>query len=176
LKILNPYGDLFELLKDEPDELRLAARKKLIWAYSWAVPNDQALQTLAEFRAVIELGAGTGYWAWVASQAGANITALDKHPESAPHWVEVKEGGAQDLSSFSDHALMLCWPPYHEPMALDALHAYSGQTVIYIGEWRGRTADERFHDELEAHFVQKIKIPLLQWPGFRDEMIVFNKS
>lgn len=77
----------------------------------------------------------------------------------------------------ASHALMLCWPPYGEPMAMDALRGYRGQHVIYIGELGGGcTADDAFHSELATkwHFVEELPIP--QWWGIHDSVYIYRRT
>src|SRR4051812_25298577 len=111
--ILDPYGDLFRLLmglRASPEAID-AIRKKLIWAYSWAVPSPEAVEEIARHSPIIEIGAGTGYWAWLLSQAGSDVVACDANVVAPPHWFAVREGGPGVLSEHSERALFLCWPP-----------------------------------------------------------------
>src|SRR6266542_3799539 len=41
------------------------ARDTLAVRYAHAIPDEDALETLAELAPLVELGAGTGYWAWL---------------------------------------------------------------------------------------------------------------
>ena len=176
----NPYFDLYERLvlatpALDPERLSVI-RKKLIWSYSWAVPNRQAIEVIAAEKRVVELGCGTGYWAWLIAQAGGNVIAYDREPHQAPRWFEILEGNAQSVASHADRALLLCWPPLGEPMAFEALRAYAGNTVIYVGEWRGRTADPLFHDELENGFARQSETVIPSWPGYSDRISVWKRN
>lgn len=69
----------------KPDQPSQPDRASLVQKYSWAIPNPDALQFIVNTlngRAVVELGAGTGYWAWMLSQMGVDVLAFDKHPPS----------------------------------------------------------------------------------------------
>lgn len=60
-------------------------RKSLVEKYSWAIPSDSTLDFLVNFLKkrklkVVEVGAGTGYWAWQLAQNGIDVNAYDKHP------------------------------------------------------------------------------------------------
>ena len=176
MKLINPYLDLFRILEAQPTDLRLAARKKLIWAYSWAVPNEEAIEVLRELSPLIEIGAGTGYWAWLARQAGVKIEAFDRSaPGAAPLWGEVKEGGTERLNASEGHNLFLCWPPLDEPLAEKALSEFKGRFLIYVGEHRGRTGSPVFHDGLGKNFHNIRVIALPRWPGFVDSLFVYEK-
>lgn len=83
--------------------------------FSWAVPNTDALHALLALGPLVELGAGTGYWAWLLTRMGADIVAYDvaeshegqgyrfRHPL-------VRNGGVDALKSSGSRALLLCWP------------------------------------------------------------------
>uniref|UniRef100_A0A7S2TMA9 Uncharacterized protein n=1 Tax=Lotharella oceanica TaxID=641309 RepID=A0A7S2TMA9_9EUKA len=99
--------------------------------YAWAVPTQEALDTIKEFspNGVVEIGAGTGYWASLLQQRGVNVIAYDKFPthcsELNPyHWVGdrwmnavpftlVLSGGPDSCSGHTCAArsLLLCFPP-----------------------------------------------------------------
>ncbi|MBI3544420.1 MAG: class I SAM-dependent methyltransferase [Deltaproteobacteria bacterium] len=170
---LNPYADLFEALRGERDELRLAVRKKLVWAYSWAVPGADAVAELARASSIVEIGAGTGYWAWLASLAGARVDAYDIAPEQAPKWYDVKAGGPERAREHGDAALLMVWPPYESTMAAEALAGHGGSRVFYVGELRGRTADDSFHEALDSRYRLEKEIPIPRWPGFNDGFFVY---
>jgi hypothetical protein len=176
VKLLNPYFDLYEVLKGEPVELQLAIRKKLIWAYSWAIPNEEAIAALKELSPLIELGAGTGYWAWLLRQAGADVVAFDLNPYAPPHWTRVEAGDEGTVQEHTKRTLFLCWPSYQEPMAYQALERYAGQHFAYIGEMNGRTADEAFHRILQERFQLKREVVIPVWPGYKDRLYLFERA
>lgn len=173
--LLNPYLDLRRALEAQPEPLQLELRKKLIWAYSWAVPTNEIIRRIAEFSPIVELGAGTGYWAWLIAQAGGKIRPFDQNPAQPPRWVEIQYANPSDLTSATERTLLLCWPPLDETMAEQALRAFRGEHVIYVGEWRGRTADPAFHDRLEREWLREEIIPLPSWPGYRDEVYLYTR-
>ncbi len=43
----------------------------------------EALKALAGVGPLLEVGAGTGYWAFLLRQAGVAVTAVDSHPPGA---------------------------------------------------------------------------------------------
>ncbi len=176
--LLNPYLEVFRQVSD-----RSAARKPLIWAYSWAVPSDEAVLEIARHAPILEIGAGTGYWGWMVRQAGAEITCMDSRTEAPPHWLPIHKGTPQTASEdplLRGRALLLVWPPLSESgqhcMALDALLKLRPRTVIHAGEWRGRTGSPEFHAFLEAHYRLVCEIPLPNWPGFHDTLRVYCQT
>lgn len=156
-------------VSDIPDEARTRAytaglgRTDLCVRYSWAIPTPGDMTWLAghlDGQAVVEIGAGSGYWAWQLAQVGVEVAAYDPVPPGldnnfARHrlYHPVRSGDHEAAAEHPDRALMLCWPSYGAPFAKQALHHYCGDTVIYIGESEGGCcADDRFHRILRRDF------------------------
>lgn len=161
-------------LHRDPDGLIAAfqRRSELVGVYAWAVPDDEVLRAIAEWSPIIEIGAGTGYWAALLQGYGADIIAFDESP-GHNHWCEhdpyttVRVGGPPDVVDHPDRTLFLCWPPM-SVMAQQALEMFRGNRVIYIGEWEGCTANEAFHTALERDFEQTKAVDLPQYDGLHD--------
>ena len=165
-----------------------AARDYAAAHWAWAVPDEKAIRTLVEHSPIVEIGAGTGYWARLAAEAGADIVAYDSRPPVAARkkvvawavetgtYFEVRRGGPGMVRFHQNRTLFLCWPPHSHDIAVDCLRRYEGGTVIYVGENGGCTADERFHDELDKNWeiVKVVAIP--QWHGLHDRMYVLNRK
>jgi hypothetical protein len=178
--LLNPYGDLFvELMNAEIDPPALAAiRKKLIWAYSWAVPSREAIAEIARHSPLIEIGAGTGYWAWLLAQAGADVLAYDRNAPAPPHWAEVREGGPEVIERWSERSLFLCWPPLDDSLAAGCLARYRGEVVLHVGELGegARTGDSNFQRRLLEEFALEREVALPGWPGYADRLTVWRRK
>lgn len=133
-------------------------RDRLVHTFAWAIPTPGDIAWIAsrlDGRPLVEIGAGTGYWAAQLARAGVDVVAFDKEP-GGNHWCAdvqyhpVHEAGHDAAGDHPGHALMLCWPPYSRPVAADALRAYAGDLLIYIGEPHGGcTADDDFFDALD---------------------------
>lgn len=159
-------------------------RDHLATEYAWAIPSDEAIQALVEAGPIVEIGAGTGYWASLVAKAGGTIVAYDAHPPQSgtnPYrhrraWFDVREGGPEKVTSHPQHTLFLCWPPYKSPMAHAALSAYTGKRVVYVGEFWGCTGDDAFHDLLSDQFEEGRYVKLPQWRGIHDAMMIFERK
>ena len=79
----------------------------------------------------------------------------------AQAWTAVAKGGVEKLTSHRRATLFLCYPPPDSDMALDAVRAYTGDTVCYVGEYRGDTGTSKFEALLDATFqcVQHVLLP-----------------
>jgi hypothetical protein len=154
--------------------------------YAFAIPTEAALETIARYAPIVELGAGNGYWTFLLRRRGVDCVAYDlAPPDRMPNpnvfrpftWACVQQGDVDVLAGHGDRALFLCWPSYRDPFAARALNAYSGTTLIYIGETRGgHTADDAFFDLLDGSWriVEEVELP--NWPGTRDALTVYSRA
>ena len=154
------YQGLGERIVDGTYKSPFEDRSKWCKKYSWAVPSMEALDRIAALGPIIEIGAGTGYWAYLLRELGVDVKAFDVAPpgavnvkngwhDGAETWTKVCRGGPERAAYEAHRTLFLCWPPYDTPMAYHALKCYRGNTLVYIGEDSyGCTGDEAFHDLL----------------------------
>ncbi len=163
--------------------------RKVGWKnYSWAVPNDEAIQAIADLpQPIVELGAGTGYWASLVAADGADITAFDKYPPHKkigeyrfePHvHFPVRRGTPATIAAGKVEwkTLLLVWPCYKSPFAFDALSAFSGDTLAFVGESRnGCTGDNDFFDLLESSWKEICRVSIPQWNGIHDSLTIFTR-
>ena len=172
----NPLLDAHRLL-EERHHVRGAyswvpinERREIQLRYSWAIPSEEAIEAIVEWGPVVEVGAGTGYWASLIKRAGGDVVAYDAHPpgsrvtypECSPPagpeeyvwhsamdpFFEVREGiGEEVVANHADRTLLLVWPPYDDPMAsrtAEAFYAAGGERLIFVGEVHGVTGDRTF--------------------------------
>lgn len=100
--------------------------------------------------------------------------------------------------------LFLCWPPYNGAMAIEAVRAYQGDTVVYIGEsYGGCTADDDFftlmgegyepcdksecsgdnepdychlyHGDLKPEWERVDDVVIPRWYGLHDYLYVYKR-
>lgn len=164
---------------------QFAVRNDLCHKFAWACPNDEALELIAAQGPIIEIGAGTGYWAHLLrSRYHVNILAYDYKPPSKGKswyhrghgsWTGVVHGRPVKAKKHPDRALFLCWPPLYSRMAKEALRHYKGDTVIYVGEQGGCTGTPEFEDTLyeEWNEVKTVRIP--QWDGIHDYLFLYKR-
>lgn len=120
--------------------------------YSWAIPDERALQIISEFGPIVEIGAGLGYWSKLLSDRGVDVIAYDicapkpsafsttksNQKQKSKYWFDVRQGGPEVLKGETNRALLLCYPDdfeeSEESLALKCLECYQGDTVIHVGE------------------------------------------
>lgn len=158
-----------------PFAAMLAARCLLVQMYAWAIPSEEALDAIAQFPAVVEIGAGTGYWASVLEERGVQVAAYDIAPR-ARSYAKVIQGDETCALHHPEAALLLCWPPLSDPMAANALDYYQGRHLIYVGEGNGGcTADDRFHKLVARDWEEVDSYRIPRWEGIRDSMTIYRR-
>jgi hypothetical protein len=147
-------------------EWRDSCRDVLCHLYCYATIAPCALSSfVAKLKevgvsSIVELGAGTGYFAKLLQDAGLKMQAYDMHPpldelneyhgRTAP-FCKVQKGTHKTVSFTPRQALLLCYPPPQSSMAYDALLAFckaGGQHFIHVGEWKGLTGSAEFEELL----------------------------
>ena len=136
-----------------PSVLRQYADSCRVWpchVYAFATPTAAALERIASCAPVLEIGAGTGYWSHMLRtyHPSIKVIAYDKDPPTTqgkmikPNdyhgksraWTQVLKGGPEVAAQYSNYALLLCYPPPDNAMALQALRTYTGSTICYVGK------------------------------------------
>jgi hypothetical protein len=182
IKMNNPYFDEVKSVLEN-----ILMREKLVHKYSWAIPNDEAIQIIKNYspNGVIEIGAGRGYWAKLLKEENCLVKAYDTKTKrwvktwDAP-FIPTKYGGVSKAAKYPKSTLFLCWPPYSNDMAIKALEYYynaGGNTAIYVGESEGGcNATDGFFEFLEEKFkkIELVRIP--QWSGIHDSLIVWERK
>lgn len=177
-KLLNCYLQEFKNKGEDTWKITSSTRQELVRKYSWAVPNDEAIELLVSLSPVIEVGAGTGYWASLVKTAGGEIVALDKDPHKND-WVEGNWTRVDKFTSYyqlrkkdyDNHTLFLCWPPYADSMAFDCLKKYKGNQLVYVGEYSGGCcADDDFFNLLDEEWEEVTSIDIPQFSGMHDSL------
>ena len=163
------------------------AREYAVTHWAWAVPDESAIAQLVELSPLIEIGAGTGYWAQLASASGADILAFDLEPPVAGKlgsvkWTQdtgtffpVERGDSSAAGSHPDRTLFLCWPHQDDSLASRTLNTYRGNKVIYIGEMNGHTGDSAFFETLDRDWENILRLEIPRWYGLQDRLYVFQR-
>jgi hypothetical protein len=165
----------------------LLSRDKLLEEYAFAIPSPNALERVASFSPIVEIGAGGGYWAKLLTEMGAVVHAYDKAPPGSHRkndWkmrlhFPVRYGEPSVLSDpqyAKGWTLFLCWP-YMDSMAYECLQHFRGDTVIYIGEGSGGcTANDAFFEVLERDYEELDQMYIPQWPCIHDYLSVWERK
>jgi putative endonuclease len=164
-----------------------AARVRTVERFSWGIPNEEALRTILLFNPIVEMGAGTGYWAALLRDKGADIIAYDQAPPNIRTkraiinlwhpgryvFTKVIEGIPKSLKFHQDRTLFLCWPSLGS-MTEQCLGFWKGEFLVFVGD-RELCANQAFYEMIESEFlpVRIVRIP--QWPAINDELVVWRR-
>lgn len=158
----------------------------MVW--SFAIPTADALDVIASAAPVVEVGAGTGYWARLLRDRGVDVVAYDDFGESyhkwfpgMDPWTEVERADAAIAAArHPDRTLLMVWPPMTD-MAARAFTAYAkagGKRMVYVGEERsGCTASSDFwHALATSGWHETARVDLPQWPGIHDYLTAYEAT
>lgn len=154
----------------------------------FALPSQEALATIARHsRNIIEVGAGSGFWAHQLRRVGVDVIATDLHTalnnyrqKIGAHSPVIRMSAIEAIKAYPDRDVLAIWPCYRRNWLEKAIdHMKPGQLLLYVGEGRGgctatdgffrKTSHPRVFDTVEEHY-------LAQWPGIHDNLIVFRKK
>lgn len=163
-------------------------RNKAIQKYGFAILSENVIDRLKKYAPILEVGAGTGYWAYEFQKRAIDYIATDlkisensyfKFDEKkSKHWTNVENLSAEEaIEKYPNRTLLICWPCYNEPWAYDAVCQFKGDYVIYVGEgYEGCTADDQFHYYMDENFYLIDELNLFQWRGFHDRVFVYRRN
>ncbi len=175
-----PIDKFIELMKKK------LLRDDLVRIYSWAVPNKKVLLEISNYSPLIEIGAGTGYWAMLLAKLGVDIICFDNKPPyqdeinnngSKIQYFPINKGSAKILKNYPERNLFLCWIPRLNSLGSECLNYFKAKYIIYIGEWAGGgNATDGFFKKLEKTFDVVKTMSLPQWYGVCDFLTVLKNK
>ena len=157
--VANPLRDAFDATTGGDPEVG-DTRVRLIATYGFAIPTERALDAIQHCSpaGVVEIAAGTGYWAHCLHRRGVDVVAFDVEPAPSPlnkwfagtpPWHRVQRGDHTVAGSFPNRTLLIIWPTTNEiwaAAAAECFYASGGERLVYVGEGPGgRTGDDVFH-------------------------------
>ena len=160
--------------------------RELVYAYSHSIPTVDALKLLATLSPLVELGAGTAYWARLLKDLGTDIVAYDLVSAESndwtaklPAWTELRPGDAcTALRQHPDRVPFACWPPRPDGYMSDVFRIYRGTTIALITD--GRFLGEGDHrdplyDALESEWTLDQRVELPNWPYRQDSLMIWRR-
>ncbi len=198
IKSYNPYiQKLNKLIHDNIHldfngltSLLMDKRNDFVTEFSFTIPYYEILSKVASYSPIVEIGAGSGYWARCLSEMGADVSAYDRFPpgEHSPwewqkgnpwfddSWYGIIKGDESTAAAHPDSALFMAWPMPQSSMAYNALTGYmnsGGKTLIYIGDPHpASSGDEHFYELLYKQ--REIETAdLYSWPGISEKLLIY---
>lgn len=166
------------------------------------LPTDDAIQLLTDMR-LVEIGAGSGYWAHVVGEAGGEIMATDPAPpeiasDAVPPattwtvvgdedgeqsrqydtvWAEIRVGDHRIVQEYPERDILVCHPEACEWTVelLDLLHV--DQRLVVVAEWYpGADAVPEFYRRLDREWQLVTTFPVLDWATMHARGYVFSQA
>lgn len=203
--IKNPYYDEFVLLAkqyEQPHEPRVGHRlsrenlavrnistmhdmfdhrEEMVFKYSFSVPHPLTLEWIGKElgQYIVEIGAGTGYWAYLFHQMHLSIMAYDKYSHALSKkekYYPVLEGDESTLLKLPDFfSLFLCWPGNKTPTAYNCMKNFKGSKMGLVGDIEC-CGDDRFHDLLENEWQLVDLKTNSTWPFINDVAAIYQRK
>ena len=179
--------------------LSRALRPLLVASFSYAVPTESCLRRIAELGPIVEVGAGSGYWARCLAERGAAIRAFDRtlpadQRRKGGAFVEhfaIESGGPEAAAEALGAArtLLLCWPPgvtnreevdagaapTFSNMGLAALAVFRGSRLVFIGERSDSFGSPAFFAALDRQYLLERREPLPNLGSWKDAALFFRR-
>jgi len=153
--------------------------------YSYVFPDHRSLSALSDIGPLVEMGAGSGYWAYRLRAIGVDIIAFDSAPPDGDRpnryhvktstWTEVIAGDHTILTRYPDRALFLCWAPLFSSLG-ECLTYYGGSTVAVIGDGGHRTARVRGLNEMFTTLSASPVRALEPYPGHAPTLSIWRRK
>ncbi len=158
-------------------------RYAFIERFGFAVLCHEVVEALRPLSPLIEVGAGTGSWAFALRNAGLDVIASDpgidyqnafKHGAFLP-LLELRGDAA--VTMHADRNVLCVWPSYDDEWATNAARAMApGRTLALVGEGEGGcTGSDSLFELLDDKFLQVGGCHLPQWPGLHDRLSLHLK-
>lgn len=159
--------------------------------FGCVVPSYESLQVIrkvAKGRPVVEIGSGTGYWAYMLRRMGLKVDAVDNlQSEYRTLWISdiiVRDGEKylETEKGAKSAVLLLVYPIVGMDFTTKILKAYKGRTICVAGTqnrngytaFKDKTIDDHITAE-KADFEKTVQIALPSFAGKDEALFVFEK-
>jgi hypothetical protein len=156
-------------------------RDQFIARFGFAILTTQIIDAIKPYGPILEVGAGSGYWAKELHNAGIDVVATDSYSDKycfthGSYFTVERLTARRAIARYPSRSLLMVWPSYGAAWPYQAL-MLSGDIFIYVGEGEGGcTADDTFHTYIEKHFtlIKQTNIP--QFPGIHDSLFIYRRN
>lgn len=164
---------------------QFSLREKMLKGFCFAVLTRAMVERIKPYGPILEVGAGTGYWAHEFKKAGVDYIATDRFPlpnnkyfSGSKAWEHVYTFTAVEaVKRFPDRTLLMCWPEYQKSWAVEALKEYKGNVFVFVGEEEeGCCADDDFFEYLHSYWVEREQLDMPQFFGLHDVAVIYERS
>ena len=173
--LLEISNDFLSYIKNSFENIKI--REAIIKKFTFALPFLEILEYIKKFEPILEIGAGSGYWACLLKKIGCDIIATTIDDQLHPYpkkYTDIEYLTAIEASKkYPDRTVLMCWPSMAN-WPVKALPYIN--RLIYIGEWGGCTGNDKFFDILKKNFKTIESSNILSWPLIRDCIYRLEKT
>ena len=167
-------SDFEKLMKKELKAIM--KRRKMCEIFSFSIPSLEALQTITEFQPILEVGAGSGFWAALLIKNNCDIIATtidDKNHPFPKKFTEIEYLRAIDaIKKYPDRTVLCSWPSIDTWP--EEILPYIKKRLILIGE-EEITATDKFHEIIYNEFKEIKDCKLPRWLMIKDHLTVYER-
>lgn len=145
--------------------------------FSFAIPTEEVVAHLASLSPILEIGAGTGYWAHELRLAGADVVATDPDPYSCCRaadrgvWEKpVVMTAGEAVLLHPDRNILVVWPSMGGNWAAAAADLSHAKTVAQVVEECTSNLDLG-----EGWVIREGTPQPRRWPDVRDRLEVHDR-
>ena len=155
-------------------------RDYFIDQYGYAILNRPTIELLRDYSPILEIGAGTGYWAYELQKHGVRTVPTDPHPEqlwpTCEPWTHIyRLNGTAAITRFPTCNLLLSWPET-EPWAAKVVKRFKGNFLIYIGEPKaGSTGADEMFEAIQADYSVHLHHTIPTFSESQDSLTIYRR-
>jgi len=174
------YSSFYDApMRDLVNEIELIMKRNIMAAYfTFAIPSFEAIELITKYQPVLEIGAGSGFWAALLKKNNCNIIATtidDIHHPFPEKFTDIEKLTALEaLKKYPSRTVFCSWPSIGA-WAEEAL-PYISDRLIFIGEKMGSSASNNFYNELEEKFELEEELTIPQWHLIYDYLYVYRRK
>lgn len=164
-------------------------RNELTRTFSWSIPCKEAIDAIKQFARppLIDVMAGTGFWAKVLNAAGIQTIPYDLHNAAKynpykhrPQMPIKRQNALKTAYKIKNRGvprdILLSWPPHGSPVAYDAVAMLPiGSRIFYVGESGGGcTGDSALAAFFEKNCTELAYVHLPRFEGIYDNLWIYE--
>lgn len=164
---------------------QLVREYQLIRNYAEAVPNTAALNALCQLGPLLEIGAGTGYWARLLQDRGVDVLPVDvgaDHRRSwglgESPWTDLVEADHRAVAVHTARVPFVCWPPRPRGFMPELLQLATQDTLALVTDGPAPFPEhaDPLYSALEAGgWTRALRQALPSWPGRYDHLAIWKR-
>ena len=189
-------GNGFKAINPDSALSSFRARENLIHKFAFAIPNEESFKVFKKHQPLLEVGAGTGYWAYEIANRDIDIIATDicffnkkynfshiwsdefgRSKLRSAKFIFAKMSAEDAIQKYPNHTLFMCWPCYCEAWSGEALKKYKGNHFILISEGQsGCCGGEELWEEIDKNWLEIETVAIPKFEGIHDFIAVYKRK